>query len=33
MPISKAIEIIIEQTKELGRQYDAEINRQWRTTP
>ena len=33
MPISKAIEIIIEQTKELGRQYDAEINRQRRTTP
>jgi hypothetical protein len=31
MPISKAIQIIVEQTKELGRQYDAEINRQRRT--
>ena len=29
MPISKAIKIIIEQTKELGYQYDVEINQQW----
>jgi hypothetical protein len=33
MPISKAIQVIVEQTCELGRQYDAEINRQRRTTP
>ena len=33
MPISKAIQAIVEQTKELGRLYDAEINDQRRTTP
>src|ERR1700734_3498404 len=32
-PISQAIQTIVEQTKELGRQYDAEINQQQRTTP
>jgi hypothetical protein len=33
MPISKAIQIILQQTKNLGKQYDAEINQQWRSTP
>lgn len=33
MPISKAIQTIVEQTEELGCQYDAEVNRQRRTTP
>jgi hypothetical protein len=33
MPISKAIQVIVEQTKELGRLYDAEINHQRRTIP
>ena len=33
MPISKAIQAIVDQTKELGRLYDAEINDQRRTTP
>jgi hypothetical protein len=33
MPISKAIQTIVEQTEELGCQYDAEINRQRHTTP
>jgi hypothetical protein len=32
-PISQAVQTIVEQTKELGRRYDAEINRQRRTTP
>jgi hypothetical protein len=32
-PISQAIQTIVEQTKELGRIYDVEINRQRRTTP
>jgi hypothetical protein len=32
-PISQAVHTIVEQTKELGRRYDAEINRQRRTTP
>jgi hypothetical protein len=33
MSISKAIQVIVEQTRELGHQYDAEINRQQQTTP
>jgi hypothetical protein len=33
MPLSKSIQTIVEQTHKLGRQYDAEINRQRRTTP
>jgi hypothetical protein len=32
-PISQAVQTIVEQTKELGRRYDAEINQQRRTTP
>jgi hypothetical protein len=31
-PVSQAVQTIVEQTKELGRRYDAEINRQRRTT-
>jgi len=31
-PISQAVHTIVKQTKELGRRYNAEINRQQRTT-
>jgi hypothetical protein len=33
LPVSKAIMIILNQTQLLGRQYDDDINQQWRTTP
>jgi hypothetical protein len=33
MPLSKAVLIFVEQTKDLRRQHDAEINQQWRITP
>jgi len=33
MPISKTIQIIVEQTKDLGRRHNAKINQQRRTTP
>jgi hypothetical protein len=32
-PLSKAIRIIVDQTKEIGRQYDDEINQQRRNGP
>ena len=32
MPLSKAIQVIVDQTKELGWIYDVELNRQRRTT-
>jgi hypothetical protein len=33
LPVSRAIQIIIDQTRLLGREYDADINQQRRTTP
>jgi hypothetical protein len=33
LPVSRAIQIIQDQTRRLGREYDADINQQRRTTP
>jgi hypothetical protein len=33
LPISRAIQIILDQTQRLGSEYDADINQQWQTTP
>jgi len=33
LPVSRAIQIILDQTQLLGREYDADINQQRRTTP
>jgi hypothetical protein len=33
LPISKAVQIITAQTAQLGRKYDAEINRNRRSLP
>jgi hypothetical protein len=33
LPVSRAIQIIIDQTRLLGREYDDDINQQRRTTP
>jgi hypothetical protein len=33
LPISKAVHTIADQTANLGRKYDAEINRNWRSLP
>jgi hypothetical protein len=33
LPVSRAIQTILDQTRRLGREYDADINQQRRTTP
>jgi hypothetical protein len=33
LPVLRAIQIIQDQTRRLGREYDADINQQRRTTP